>query len=77
MKYSVSMTPIKYHSTVIISPILLFKMSLQCVNSVQDTQILQFVKELGMGHNERAKFFSWGKIPPLAPPCAVTGYIVL
>ena len=70
MEYSVSTTPIKYHSTVIISLILLFKMSLQCVNSDQDIQILQFVKKLGMRQNGRAKFFSWEQIPPLAPLAA-------
>ena len=67
MEYSVSTTPIKYHSTVIISLILLFKMSLQCVNSDQDIQILQYVKKLGVRQNEKAKFFSWELIPPLAP----------
>ena len=67
MEYSVSTTPIKYHSTVIISLILLFKMSLQCVNSDQDIQILQYVKKLGVWQNERAYFFSWKQIPSLAP----------
>ena len=67
MEYSVSTTPIKYHSTVIISLILLFKMSLQCVNNNQDIQILQLVKKLGVRQNEREKFFSWEQIPPLAP----------
>ena len=73
MEYLISMTPIKYHSAMTISLIFPFKMSLQCVNSDQDMQILHFVKELKGANVKTGNFFLVGKCPP---PCAVTVYIL-
>ena len=42
-------------------------MSLQCVNSDQDIQILHFVKEL-KGGNVKMENFSFGDKCPLWPP---------
>ena len=74
MEYSISITPIKYHSTVIILLIFSFKMS--CVNSDQDKQILHFIKELEKDKMKNERFPRGGKSPSSLPPCTNTGYIL-